>query len=95
MNKDNFGGWVTEQQLTWLQKVIETSGEKPMLIFAHHPVYNTTKKSDESMFHIHSEANIWEVLKEKKEKGYTLTVIIIVIPSSKMRTGILSNYVLY
>ncbi len=46
MNYEDWGGWVDEEQLAWLEQVVQDSGTKPLFLFAHHPVYQTTKRSE-------------------------------------------------
>nr|WP_275900669.1 metallophosphoesterase [Paenibacillus periandrae] len=63
------GGWVDNEQLSWLQDVIRSSGIKPMLVFAHHPVYNTTALSNMGKHSIHPDADIWSILAQKEGVG--------------------------
>ena len=66
---DNWGGWISKEQLVWLEKEIEKSGDKLLLIFAHHPVYDTTFRSNFSMLSIEPKIDVWSVLRKKKGKG--------------------------
>ncbi|GIN93765.1 hypothetical protein J22TS1_48160 [Siminovitchia terrae] len=65
----NFDGWVTNEQLEWLEKVIDGSGEKTMIVFAHHPIYDTTARSNQDMLSIHPSIDLWSVLNKKRGKG--------------------------
>ncbi|MBS4190613.1 metallophosphoesterase [Bacillus sp. FJAT-49705] len=65
----NFDGWVTNEQLEWLEKVIDDSGEKTMIVFAHHPIYDTTAHSNKNMLSIHPSIDLWSVLNKKRGKG--------------------------
>jgi len=65
----DWGGWVDEEQLHWLEGVVRASGERPLLVFAHHPVYATTKRSDKDKGSIHPSVDVWSVLKQKQGVG--------------------------
>lgn len=41
----HWGGTIDDEQLQWLSEKLAKEN-KPALVFAHHPVYNTTEKSD-------------------------------------------------
>ncbi|USG65072.1 metallophosphoesterase [Brevibacillus ruminantium] len=69
LDRGNFDGWVTNEQLEWLEKVIDGSGEKTMIVFAHHPVYDTTARSNKNMLSVHPSIDLWSVLNKKKGKG--------------------------
>jgi 3',5'-cyclic-AMP phosphodiesterase len=66
---ENWGGWISEDQLDWLEEEIEKSGDKLMVIFAHHPVYDTTFRSNMPMLSIEPSIDVWSVLRQKKGKG--------------------------
>lgn len=65
----NHDGWLNDKQLKWLEDILENSGEKMVVIFAHHPIYDTTARSDVHMLSIHPSIDLWSVLKKKKGKG--------------------------
>lgn len=65
----NYSGYVSDKQLTWLEKEIEQSGEKLVIIFAHHPVYDTTVNSNFPYRSIAPEVPILEVLRKKLGKA--------------------------
>jgi len=66
---EDWGGWVDEEQLRWLEGVVQASGAKPMLVFAHHPVYRTTKRSEMDKGSIHHSIDMWSVLGQKQGIG--------------------------
>ena len=66
MDKENFGGTVTEEQLIWLQKELEESGDKTVILFGHHPIYDTTFRSNYNKLSIDPEMDVYSVLKNKK-----------------------------
>ncbi|WP_209120990.1 metallophosphoesterase [Alkalihalobacillus sp. BA299] len=69
MDYEDWGGWVDDEQLQWLKSIVQASGTKPMLVFAHHPVYNTTTRSDREKGSIHQDIDMWSVLSEKEGVG--------------------------
>ncbi|MDT0162806.1 MULTISPECIES: metallophosphoesterase [Bacillaceae] len=69
MNYEDWGGWMDEEQLNWFETVVAASGSKPLLVFAHHPVYNTTTRSDGEKGSIHRDIDMWKVLSQKKGLG--------------------------
>ncbi|TBL81162.1 metallophosphoesterase family protein [Paenibacillus thalictri] len=70
MNLRDAGGEVSEEQIAWLEDLVQKSGNKPMLIFAHHPVYATTARSELNMLSIHPDQDIWPILQRKQGSGY-------------------------
>ncbi|MCM3715821.1 metallophosphoesterase [Alkalihalobacillus oceani] len=69
MDYEDWGGWLDEEQLDWLEEVVAESGTKPLLVFAHHPVYQTTKRSDHEKGSIHPEIDVWSILEKKRGIG--------------------------
>lgn len=69
MNLDDWSGDVDERQLAWLSDVLEASGDKPVLVFAHHPVYDTTARSTDNKASVHPDIPLWEVLQRKTGTG--------------------------
>ncbi|MDF2963636.1 MAG: metallophosphoesterase [Paenibacillus sp.] len=69
MDFEDWGGWVDEEQLQWLEGVVKESGTKPLLIFAHHPVHNTTTNSDKEKGSIHPSIDMWKILSQKEGAG--------------------------
>ncbi|TDF97963.1 metallophosphoesterase family protein [Paenibacillus piri] len=70
MNVEDFGGTVDTEQLEWLEKLIDASGNQPMLVFGHHPLPWTTRLSDKPMHRIDPECDLWSVLSKKQGEGY-------------------------
>lgn len=69
MEFDRWDGWISEEQQNWLAEEIEKSGDKLMIIFAHHPVYDTTARSNIPMLSIEPSIDMWSILSKKKGKG--------------------------
>lgn len=57
----NWGGFVDDEQLHWLsQQPIEES--RPVLMFGHHPLPNTTLESDQPMMSIENGNEVFQVI---------------------------------
>jgi 3',5'-cyclic-AMP phosphodiesterase len=68
-NHEDHSGYLSNDQLEWLEDVIVKSEEKLVVIFAHHPVYNTTANSNFPYLSIVPEVPILNVLRKKKGNG--------------------------
>lgn len=66
---ENWGGIIDNEQLEWLTDIVNNNDAKPLIIFGHHPVYQTTAFSDKDMFSIDPSIPIWELLQKRKTKG--------------------------
>ncbi|MDQ8735684.1 metallophosphoesterase [Paenibacillus sp. LHD-38] len=69
MDFEDWGGWIDDEQLKWLERLIDASGSKPLLVFGHHPVYNTTARSEKEKGSIHPCIDIWSILNRKNGVG--------------------------
>ncbi|MCR8634266.1 metallophosphoesterase family protein [Paenibacillus radicis (ex Xue et al. 2023)] len=70
MNKSDWGGEIDEEQLEWLEARLVESGEKPVFVFAHHPVYDTTACSTMEKLSIHPDIDMKAVLNKKQGFGF-------------------------
>lgn len=70
MDPDNWSGTLSADQLNELEKVVQDSGNNPLFIFGHHPVYGTTAKSTEFNLSIDPNIPVWDILSQKAGKGY-------------------------
>lgn len=70
MDHDDWGGELDEEQLAWLEKQVALSGEKPLLLFGHHPVYQTTARSHLDKLSIHPDIDVSSILAKKKGTGF-------------------------
>jgi 3',5'-cyclic-AMP phosphodiesterase len=60
-------GWGLDSiQWVWLEEQIELSGEKPLILFAHHPVPGTTKFSPDDSMRFEAFQDIRPLLNRKK-----------------------------
>jgi Icc protein len=69
MDLNDWGGWIDEDQLEWLEQMVKASGTKPLLVFGHHPVYKTTKRSEMDKGSIHPSIDMWRILNQKEGTG--------------------------
>lgn len=69
MDYDDWGGWVDDEQLQWLEDIVKRCGTKTLLVFAHHPVYKTTLRSELDKNSIHPSIDMWRILSQKKGKA--------------------------
>lgn len=72
MDLEDYGGWIDDEQLQWFENIVQTSGTKPLFVFAHHPVYNTTKNSELDKSSIHPSIDMWKILEQKEGIGVYL-----------------------
>ncbi|WP_416147584.1 metallophosphoesterase family protein [Salipaludibacillus sp. HK11] len=70
MNADDWSGDMDQEQLEWLDKSIEESGTKAVMIFGHHPVYDTTDRSTFKNLSIVPEIDMKAILNKKKGPGF-------------------------
>ncbi|SFI70080.1 Calcineurin-like phosphoesterase [Paenibacillus sp. UNC496MF] len=69
MNTADWSGWLDEEQLLWLGAKVAESGTKPLLVFAHHPVFGTTARSELDKASIHPDIDMWRILSQKQGVG--------------------------
>lgn len=70
MDRDDWGGTIDAEQLEWLRIELERAGTKPVLVFAHHPVFGTTARSTLDKLSIHPSVDIQAVLNRKQGRGF-------------------------
>ncbi|CAM5215136.1 3',5'-cyclic adenosine monophosphate phosphodiesterase CpdA [Ureibacillus acetophenoni] len=61
----SWGGTVDDKQLEWLKDQIEVASTSNMIVFAHHPIYNTTMNSEKENLSVDPEIPLKEVLNKK------------------------------
>lgn len=66
----DWSGYMDERQLAWLDQVLMENADKTIIIFAHHPVYNTTMFSTDDKASIVAEVPIREILNKHKRKAF-------------------------
>lgn len=71
MNDDDWGGRVDTEQLNWLQNEIscfnQHSDRRLLVVLAHHPLRDTTFRSEKFMMNIHNSEEVWSRLAELKQ----------------------------
>lgn len=70
MDPADWGGAMDVEQLEWLREQLVRSGEKPVFVFAHHPVYGTTTRSTMDKLSIHPDIDMKAILNQKKGPGF-------------------------
>ncbi len=68
-NYEDWGGTLDTEQQYWLAEVVEESGDLPLVVFGHHPVYGTTKNSSKEKRSISPDIPIWDILNKKQNAG--------------------------
>jgi Icc protein len=68
-NYTDWGGTLDLVQQEWLETVIEEAGDRPLLVFGHHPVYSTTTHSEKDKRCISQDVPVWEILSKKQGAG--------------------------
>lgn len=66
---EKYSGYLNEDQLEWLELEMDRSNEKPIIIFAHHPVYDTTVNSNFQNLSIAPELPVQDILRKKQGTG--------------------------
>jgi 3',5'-cyclic-AMP phosphodiesterase len=66
---DNCSGYLNEEQLHWFEQEVYKSGEKLLIVFAHHPVYDTTARSNQQNLSIDPILQVWDSLSKKQGQG--------------------------
>ncbi|MDR0271476.1 metallophosphoesterase [Paenibacillus sp.] len=69
MDFKDWGGWLDEEQLEWLESMVMASSQRPLLVFGHHPVYRTTAGSEREKGSIHPSIDMWSILNRNKGIG--------------------------
>lgn len=67
--RERWNGTLSDKQLSWLDNIITSSGEKPVVIFAHHPLHNMTARSNVKYLSIEKDIDLWSILEKKQGKG--------------------------
>lgn len=60
--RQDWSGFIDAEQLEWLESVMRKPSDKPLLVFAHHPLYGSTARSTEAMMSLDPSLDIRGVL---------------------------------
>ncbi|WP_400195417.1 metallophosphoesterase family protein [Lysinibacillus telephonicus] len=63
---EDWGGTLEETQLQWLDKQLELAKTNPVLVFAHHPVYETTSNSEKKGLSVDPNIPLKDILNKKQ-----------------------------
>ncbi|NQX66213.1 metallophosphoesterase [Paenibacillus alba] len=66
----DWSGFMEDEQLAWLETVVRDHSDKPMLVFAHHPIYGTTARSKEAMMSLHETVELRQILNKHTGIGF-------------------------
>jgi Icc protein len=66
---EDWSGMIDREQLNWLRGQMNKYGEKPLFVFAHHPIYDTTARSTESMMSLDPTIDLLSILNEHQGSG--------------------------
>lgn len=66
----DWSGYMDQAQLDWLSQVLSENEDKTIIIFAHHPVYNTTMFSNQEKASVVPEVPLHDVLKKHTKKAF-------------------------
>jgi 3',5'-cyclic AMP phosphodiesterase CpdA len=72
----NYGGFVSDEQLAWLHQQIAEANANPLIqyvkVLGHHPIYNTTRRSTETMLYIANSDAVKEAFAnlDKSKQGF-------------------------
>jgi 3',5'-cyclic AMP phosphodiesterase CpdA len=69
MNRSDWGGELDEEQLSWLEGQLTDSHQKQVLLFGHHPVFDTTARSTLDKLYIRPQDEIRDVLNSRPKGG--------------------------
>ena len=61
----SYGGTLDHAQFEWLKDQIEIAGHSTMIVFAHHPVFNTTMNSEKENLSVDPEVPLKNLLSHK------------------------------
>ena len=67
---DDWGGTLDAEQRDWLSGLLSRSGSKPVIVFAHHPVYDTTARSTEPMMSVEPSIDLLSMLAGHQGPGF-------------------------
>ncbi|MDO5040735.1 MAG: metallophosphoesterase [Peptoniphilus sp.] len=57
----NWGGYLSDEVLSFVEEEIKNAEDKPVIVFSHHPVQDTVMRSNYLNHYIESDRNIWDV----------------------------------
>lgn len=69
LDEENYSGYISPETEGWLKNVLVESKDKPVVIFAHHGVPNTTRLTHKDMLRI-QDTEIESILKIKKTPSF-------------------------
>jgi Icc protein len=68
--REDWSGTIDEEQLTWLELQMKRTTDKPLFVFGHHPLYDTTARSTEPMMSLDPALDVWAILEQWQGTGF-------------------------
>ncbi|WP_336762008.1 metallophosphoesterase family protein [Paenibacillus sp. USHLN196] len=69
MNREDWGGELDGEQLAWLKDQLADSYEKQVLLFGHHPVFDTTARSTLDKLYVRPQDELKSIFNSRPEGG--------------------------
>jgi 3',5'-cyclic AMP phosphodiesterase CpdA len=69
MNRSDWGGELNEEQLIWLKAQLTDSHQKQVLLFGHHPVFDTTARSALDKLYIRPQDELKDMINSLPQGG--------------------------
>lgn len=63
-NYEDFGGYLDDNTIDWLKRNLNKD-DKPCLVFSHHPIYDTVRKSSKELRYIRPADKIQDIVESK------------------------------
>ncbi|MCS7459857.1 metallophosphoesterase [Paenibacillus doosanensis] len=70
MDPQDYSGHFKADQLDWLETQMHASPSKPIFVFAHHPLYNTTATSTDEKMHMDLAIDMRAILRQRQGTGF-------------------------
>lgn len=68
-NRENYGGYLSPEVLSWLSEKIDQTGQDPLLIFAHHSLKDKPRLSWKKMMYVDEACKLDQILAKKQGPG--------------------------
>ncbi|WP_145323327.1 metallophosphoesterase family protein [Paenibacillus xylanexedens] len=69
MNREDWGGELDGEQLAWLKDQLADSHKKQVLLFGHHPVFDTTARSTLDKLYVRPQDELKSIFNSRPEGG--------------------------
>lgn len=69
-NAEDYSGYIDQETGDWLAKSLEKTDQDPVLLFGHHPVYDTSRRSTIDKMHVLPEYQLAEKMAVKQGPAF-------------------------